>query len=232
MKRTYLSIYLVFSVFWYAHGQKIAVEAIAGYASFQMHDLGRILHDYSSSSSFPQIVTDDFPPYFTYGANIVYQSTSFSVGMNYIYLSTGGSANYQDYSGTLGFDQLVSAHALGLLGRVQLLEFRRFTMKGSCLLSLYLTNVVFKSYVSVSGIQEEEELDLASESIVLTPALNGHYSIKGPVYVGFSVGHALGIEGKVHLPNNRNAVLLDADGNTITTDWSGWRSELSIGVSF
>ncbi len=213
-----------------AYGQQPGIEFKSGYSTYAMNDLQKLSAYQKSHSNIPLKITADFPPFVTFGTRIFVKFKQVETGIDYTYLSTGGRVHYRDYSGQIGFDQIAVAHAVGIFAGGQFVEHHRFTLKGSLLISLYSSTVNFNQYVNVGNYSESVLLGTISKSVVITPSIEPVFSLTPWMYTGIRIGAGLDTRGGLRLKENHEAKLIDDRKEAITTDWSGFRSELFLGI--
>lgn len=213
-----------------AYGQQPGIELKLGYSAYAMEDLSKLLTYQNSQSNIPLKTTADFPPFATFGTRIFGKFRQLDTGIDYTYLSTGGRVHYRDYSGQIGFDQMAVAHAVGVFVGGSFVKHYHFTLRGSFLLSLYSSTVNFTQYVSVGDYSEAKKLSTISRSVVVVPSIEPVFTLTPWLYTGVRIGIGLDTQGSLRLKENHEAKLIDDQKEPITTNWSGFRSEVFLGI--
>jgi len=232
---------VVFLLLIIIHGTKIFSEPMVGlrfkigYDSFEMNDMKKIQRDYVQYFSYHDIsvkTITSFPPYFGYSVGLLYgikkpDGLPIFWGITAGFNSTGSRANYGDYSGTIGFDQTVTATYAGLTNETTVSSI------GKMHISIDINALVLQSHLTMterSGNEEhmeEETYRFESVSFGFQPdvALNIPIGIN---FLKFSLGYLIYPPKSVHLKGHKKATLRLDEDEDATLGWSGLR----IGVSY
>lgn len=213
-----------------ALGQTISVEGFAGYGTYGMSDLKKLLQVDLEEVELPLRVTENFPPYVNSGFQLGVHHDFMETGFRYGHYSTGGRAHYRDYSGEYGFDISMNAHMIGAFTRMALLEKQRLQLKVAVAGLASFSYGKIEEYLTVNGEKEGSFMEIASTSFVLEPSLLPTFKVADMLYVGVQLGAALDIGGGLHLAGDREAKLVDNKGKPITTNWYGLRTGILLGI--
>jgi hypothetical protein len=160
-------------------------EVKTGYAGYAMNELGRTVTNYAQMTGYDLLkVTDNYPAYVTFGGAAFMGYGKWEWGIDYTYYTTGARAHYKDYSGEMGFDQVATAHSIGIFGRCELMQRGRFQLKGSLLLSNNFSTVKMNEYMTEGSIQEENKLEVVSYSVAFTPMISPVFKLNKLFYGG------------------------------------------------
>lgn len=233
MKKIFLLFsFLCFFAFSSTYGQGIRTEIQLGYGSFDMQDLAYFVKQHARDFDFPVKVVESFPAYYCYRISITKEwpdrwQTALILGK----ASTGARAHYQDYSGELRIDHLVSSVNFGLTAGRALYTYHNFSLGASAGLNILFSDYNIESYLRVYSQQQDDDFRLVASSLALEPAIRAAYQIKR-FSLGLSAGMLFDAGGRLHLPNERQAYLVDKSDRPITINWSGYRTFFTLGYSF
>jgi hypothetical protein len=209
--------------------QNINLEMKTGYGSYAMDDLSHTMHYYQNYYHDLKI-TDDYPGFVNFGGRMMVGFDKWNVGIDYTYYSTGARAQYKDYSGETGFDQIVIANALGANAKYAFFEANKFKMKVTLLTSLYMSKARFNEYYRTASANDENKLTSISKSIAFTPGLEPVFQLSDKIYVGLNVGLCFDLGGVLSVDGDKDKQLYNENNDLIHTQWSGLRSEIFIGI--
>jgi hypothetical protein len=194
-----------------------------------MSDLKKLNSYRLESLSVKAKVTDNFPltPY--YNANLLYKiNQHISLGLTGSYFSSGSRISYEDYSGVLKIDDILSCYSPGFKAVFILFGKGSFQFSEETSISVGLS----KHKINMELLNNSTESRYKSESIQVEPAFSLHYSLK-VVDVGARFGYLADFGGKNLSIIDKSIVLKNADTNKeVKTNWSGIRTGISIGVLF
>ncbi|MEP2668594.1 MAG: hypothetical protein ABJH04_06360 [Cyclobacteriaceae bacterium] len=168
--------------------------------------------------------TSSFPSYFNYGIATGYQlKSNLEIGITYRYFSTGGRADYSDYSGHARIDQLLRANAVGVYTSKPINESTKWPL----VIGVNISRIYTTADIETSLRLGNDNID--SNTVTLKGNGWGFY---GCVMLQryftnkvFAFGK-LGIEALA----NKNLQFNDNDTN-LKADWSGPRVALGLGFS-
>ena len=228
--RNFLLSLLLLCSFLHGYAQpKVNLEIKSGYGAYAMDALRPLTREYTTNTNYAKI-TDNFPAFINFGGSGSIVLDPWEFGVEYTYFSTGARAHYEDYSGELGFDQLVKAHAIGAFARYSFLRKPKFQLTASLALSNYISQLDMNQYMRIGDEKQEEGLEVVSGSVAITPMAGPVFKITNSIYTGFRVGYCVDLKGGLHVRKDKELKLLDDVGDQIHTDWSGVRSEVFVGV--
>lgn len=208
----------------------VHVELKTGYASSHMEDLKNALRIYKMNAPVPVVITDDFQPFFTFGGTAMIAFHRWELGLDFNYLSAGGRAHYKDYSGETGFDILATARSVGFVGRYTVIQKSKVSGFVSTLISGHSSDFEFNEFLYIGDDKQDNGFDARSFSFLITPMIGANYKINTLLYAGARLGFSLDTVGGLHLKGNPDAHIVNDDGDQLLTNWSGFKTELAIGV--
>ena len=218
---TYLS--LLFLAFPIMAPAQVSLGIAGGLATYQMNDLKTINTQQANSLPFETVEVDNFDLGWYLHASLTTKiSEEFLLGMVYRYHSTGSRIGQRDYSGFYTFDQIVSAHFLGIEPEIMLAKHKFLEVSLSLVTGLNFTRWELKQVLSLQGQEEKESQSLVALSIPFNPSFNLYVPIISRLSAKISAGYLMDTGGKLHLKGNRDAVLM-LQNEPVKTGWSGFR---------
>lgn len=215
---------LAVAIFTGASAQRTGISMAAGGATFQMDDMKYLLDLILDSYPVEGAVVSSFPPYLSGTISALRQFyPHLRAGGSYTYTSTGGRANYTDYSGNIQTDLGTISHRLG--------AFVNYSLIGSDRLDLSLYGRLDANYTTVEITSSIYVLGLTSSSMNTYSSISPNGSV-GLEFLYKFEDFAIGVEGGylVDLPGKlkdreTGTELLDPNDRqrVLTSDWTGWR---------
>lgn len=201
----------------------------AGAAWSNMDDLRKTRDFVQSMSPVPLKITADFPAYWRFGFMMRWRiGTKMKLGFLASTTSTGSRATYEDYSGSIRFDQRVNNIGIGP-------HFQyNFVQDDKNIFAVYLNEgVLFSAYdVDYEIVLLDQSIDDATDykatDIYSEPGLLYERKI-GPrfsLYAG--AGYQFSTYGKIDYDGDEEEFAGFEDGDR--TDWSGARLNLGATI--
>jgi hypothetical protein len=228
MKR-YLIFVLVFlfasAVYSQDEKSLLKLGLTGGYAGYSFEKLEDINDAVIEQMPFDSEIIDNFPDRFYFGGTALIRIANwYWAGPSYQYHTTGSRVGAMDYSGSYHFDQILSAHQLGLENEIRISK----SLKPAIFLDISggvnFSNWKMDEVLEISGETEQEQSEYVAIKPFVLPALKISY----PVYNNFSVaaqaGYLFDFGGNYHLSGNKDYK------STLKIPWSGYR--FSIGVEY
>ena len=101
-------------------------------------------------------------------------------------------------------------------------ETSKYRLVFSVMSGALFTSIKTEEVLSVSGQKEEDQEYMSAFSIPVYPSINLSIPVNDFISGYFSAGYMVDTGGKVHLKDNRDAVL-NIDGYPVKTGWTGFR---------
>jgi hypothetical protein len=221
---------LAFLVFHAARGQ-LTISGDAGYGSFRMKDMKLFQEQVRAGYPVDARVTASFPSYWYYeGSAKWFIGSKFQLGGSFAYGSTGGRVYYSDYSGRIGSDQLLSYQSYRLVVSMQKNFLgRKLMVEGDLRPGITISDLMIKSYYTLSGASQETESVFHSTNLIIQPTVSlgtrfGFFGVHG--FVGYNLSLAQG-----SLTSTDGTILQNSRGD-VHADWSGLRAGGGLSVFF
>jgi hypothetical protein len=204
------------------------IGASFGGGTFSMNSTKEFNDDISSGLPFKTELTTNFPPYFFYKAEVLHCFKNFALGVNVSSTSTGSRLSYADYSGSYKLDNVQH----GLFAGIKILD-------GQAPGKVTGFNLGLECGVAFSKMKMDEKMKVFDQTISDSTRDNSmglyvqpgvYYFIVPKSHFRFSanVSYYFGIEKGYHLPNKKDAQLINPDTQKqIKPQWDGVR----IGVT-
>ncbi len=228
MKRSVILVLaFLFATVVYSQDEKslLKLGLTGGFGGYSFENLEDINDAVINQLPFEAAVIDNFPDRFYFGGvALIRVANWYWAGPSYQFHSTGSRVGAKDYSGSYHFDQILSAHQLGLKNEIRISK----TMKPAVFLDI-------SGGVNFSTWKTEEVLEILgekdkdhSEYVAVKPFVLPAFKISYPVYKNFTVaaqaGYLFDLGGKYHLSGNKDYQ------STLKIPWSGYR--FSIGIEY
>lgn len=215
-----------------ALGQSISMEGFVGYGTYGMNDLKKVLQVHLEAVDLPVRITEDFPAYVNGGFQFGFYHDDFETGLRFGHYSTGGRVHYRDYSGEYSFNVTINAYTSGVHTRMTFFENERIQLKGAVAGLACFSYGKLENYMVVNGKKQSSVMEVASTSFVLEPSLVPTFKVSDMLYIGATLGVALDIGGGLNVAGDRKAKLFDDNEDPITSNWSGLRTAILLGINF
>lgn len=214
------------------HSQGWYGVASVTYFTNSMTQLRELQEQYNLFGGIPLKVLSAFPPYWGWAAEGGRTfGKDFSVGLGISYTSTGGRVYYEDYSGSVSMDQVLSAYSLTPFFQVKINRSTDWPLFFSLGVSWVMTNMHVKQSITVNpGPSSGSEADFHSNNFGMKPSLVTRKQL-GRVFAQATLGYEFQTTGKLYLDGGTDdQYIRSANGDPVTAQWSGLRVSLGIGM--
>ncbi|HVN47363.1 MAG TPA: hypothetical protein VMU30_00935 [Bacteroidota bacterium] len=189
-----------------------------------------------TSQGIPANILDAYPSFYGFETGFLFplfpsSDSSLLIGGVYEYNSTGGRIHYQDYSGEVRADQIVSTNAFGCMIKYQLSSQNEFhwALFGSC---KYYYSVLHNSlYTRIGTYQTLSEPAFHSSSLGVEIGIAPFYNLWN-FHLGVQLSYLLFFPSSLEYDNYSDAYLENNNGENVRIDWSGFRLGLFIEYPF
>jgi len=225
---SYLSLF--FLVFPIMAPAQVSLGISGGLSTYQMNDLKKINTKQASSLPFETVLVDNFDQGWYLHTSVTTKiSEKFLIGMVYRYYATGSRIGQRDYTGYYTFDQIVSAHFLGIEPEVMIARHKYIEISLSLVTGLNFTDWEFKQVLFVQGQEDKESQSLVALSLPFNPSLNLYVPVLSKLNAKISAGYLVDTGAKLHLKGNKDSALM-LNNEPVKTGWSGFR--ITVGFCY
>jgi hypothetical protein len=226
MKRSLILVLsFLFATVVYSQDEKslLKLSLTGGFGGYSFEKLSDINDAVINQLPFEAAVIDNFPDRFYFGGvALIRLANWYWAGPSYQFHSTGSRVGAKDYSGSYHFDQILSAHQLGLENEIRISKSTKpavfLDIGGGVNFSTWKTEEVLE----ISGETDEDR----SEYVAVKPYVLPSFKVSYPVYKNFTVaaqaGYLFDLGGKYHLSGNKDYQ------STLKIPWSGYRFSLAL----
>jgi hypothetical protein len=204
-----------------------------GAASSSMNDLKSYRDGNLYQHQVRLQVVQDFPMYFRQGILLRFNiGGKLKWGVHLSTTSTGSRASYEDFSGSVAFDQTLKNISLGPHFQYTVISKKKYTF------SIYkesgwvfTTMKVDKSYSINGQINESSSERYKSINSMIEYGLMYEYKIHNTILIQGTLGGQLNSTGRLK-SNQSQQNQTTSSNSSLTADWSGLRVGLGIVVNF
>jgi len=218
-----LAFLFVFTVYSQDEKSFLKLGLTGGYAGYSFEKLSNINDAVINQLPFDAAVIDNFPDRFYFGGvALIRVANWYWAGPSYQYHSTGSRVGAKDYSGSYYFDQILSAHQLGIENEIRISKTMRpaifLDISGGVNFSTWKTEEVLE----ISGERDEDQSEYVAIKPFVLPALKISYLVYKDFSVTAQAGYLFDLGGNYHLSGNKDYQ------STLKIPWSGYRFSLSL----
>jgi hypothetical protein len=178
----------------------IKIGINGGGAWLFQNDLRKINRDTRNMLPFATQTINDFPPYFTYGGQIVVQlSGRLAIGTSYQYYTTGSRIGARDYSATYSFDQIISSHSPGLVAEIALARNPSYSAFFELTGGLNLASWKMEEKLVAGEEKDSDQRKMSALRPFIYPGFKVVYPLSKSLGVFFKAGYSADLGGKYSL---------------------------------
>lgn len=205
-----------------------------GYGDYTMADMNRLL-DASLSGIQGQLppatrITDKFPGYVTHSLDATYYLKRHEFGLKGTYMTTGGKISYADYSGKYYEKLTLNGYRVGAMYRYHFLKSKLgnlpLSFYGELSPAITFTSLKYKALLSfpeydISESNDEDPISTDETGYSIQPLIGGQLFVTRNLFLSLSAGYDFEFGSK-----------LSTVENMLRVDWTGFRVNGGVGVSF
>jgi hypothetical protein len=237
MKNTnYFMICLFIIVNNILYSQNFTIKVSQYYSTYNLTDLKSFQKNYTmqlgSSLNIPFKVVDHFPSYYSYQiATGLKYSENLESGIIYNYSSSAARSDYQDYSGNLRLDFLLSSNSYGVYSEYSfpLITFLEGVFGTKILYNKSL--LTFNNELTIFNESDIDKISFESNSFSFNP-----YGSIGSFYrwlfLRINFEYMIDFNGELTNTKGKKYKLPGKNNSAAKTNWSGFRIGLDIGLRF
>jgi hypothetical protein len=209
---------------------QICFELCFGRNSYAMGDLKELSNLLKYEVPVQAKIMQQFPSTYDFGFNILYQYTKWRIGASYCHFSTGSHLSYEDYSGSLQVNQVISAHTIGVDAKYEFIGAKWFHMFLNVNPVLVNSEHTVSSYMKVFDSQNSEELKFVSTNGGINLKLEMAYAVRN-IEIGVFAGYFFDFKGTLYFSSNEK-IYLTVNNEKAYSDWSGSRLGITLCYKF
>lgn len=212
--------------------QKIAVSFSTEYGGYAMKELRDFQDVLKRDLPVSAKNVHSFPSYWGYGGKLYYIAGRFEFGFTGGLNSTGARTSYGDYSGSIQFDHLAKLIHFGAGCNVRI---SKHDNPWHFLLGLQTelgkTKYSLRSFFVLGDetVQDETHHFKAS-NVLIHPSMTLSRTLLQRLVIAAQAGFVLDSSSDLVYTEDTELYLLGDDNQPITSNWSGFRLALSVGV--
>jgi hypothetical protein len=203
-----------------------------GYASYSLDELKKYQDFLKRGLIVNATTTEEFPSFITYALGINRQWKTSSLGIEFGHGSTGGRLFYQDYSGKIIADQLVSNNSFSLIPSHILFDKKGLLISVGLKISIVLHSLELNNQLNIGGQLITEQARFKSLNIGFQPCINVEKNVIKSFYIRCSIGYELQSKSEARLTDNPEIFLADENNKPVHLQSNGLRLALGCGIRF
>lgn len=221
-----------------ALAQQLNFSVGMDYGNFNMKDLKNLQTAVQQQFPVHAKETSSFPAYFGYHAKVYGSIWRFQFGVFGAYNSTGSRLSYQDYSGSIEYNQHAKLIQFGTGFDYFFSSNRDKPWQPFCSFQIAYgrTTLHIDEHVVVGDANPDNRADadltFHSRHFTLQPAFGLRRAITKHLYAQAQAGYFIDAPGDLKYDEDKSLHLVDDHSNPLHANWSGFRLGLSAGVSF
>ncbi|TXK50785.1 hypothetical protein FVR03_04600 [Pontibacter qinzhouensis] len=201
-----------------------------GYGTFRMASMKEMQQTLIKAVEVKAKATDTFGPHLQLGFNLLTNLGENSrLGFFYEQSSTGGRIAYEDYSGEIKVDNIVTYKALGLkLDRSEPIGESRLGFVTGIEANVFFSELRYEIYSRVYDYQESSEEQYAALGIGVKPYAGIQYQTER-FHTLLSVGYLASGNRAFHVPGEKDQYLVrNRNNDKLEPGWGGLRFNLTF----
>jgi len=230
MKKVVTSLLLIFILLSGARSQITAgLDLGIGVGSYQLNSLKEVQQILLDGFPVEGKITNLFPPYSIFRINYIRPiNEKLNLGLIYQNGSTGARASYEDYSGSVYADQLLTMYQFGGSASYRLLYSNYIELRAYGLFMLSLTSDEITRETFIPGYYLREYLKVKARNPVFEPGIELLYH-RDKYSFGIDAGYQYDFGAK-YVVKETNEYFYHPENSTqiIKTEISGFRASLKF----
>lgn len=205
---------------------------MSGFGTYSMNALKDFNNKFIRETiPFDLRTIDNFEPniYFT-GSVMQRLSSTFRLGLNYQFHSTGSRLGQKDYSGVYTFDFIIKGHSLAFEPEILLSETSKIKIYTDWLFGASYSFIESKENMKLTDFEEKYDDDFVSISPFIQASVKLKISILKNIEWVSILGGCIDLGGKVHLDGEKDA-WLQINNDPVKSSWSGLRIQTGLEIA-
>lgn len=212
-----------------SQAQKVDLFGGVGYSSYSHQELKDYQQYLMRNSVVNATITDEFPAYHTYLFGVNVRLSKWMMGVEVGHGSTGGRVYYQDYSGSLIFDQMVKYNYAGFSPAFYIYNKNSLCVTGGIKLLLVWHQLGIRNSVTIGSQTVNENKDFYGLNLGVQPNI----SLKkyfGKVFLQASAGYELQSNSYPETKDDPKLFLNNGSDEPVHLQGNGYRLSLCTGL--
>lgn len=184
-------------------GYKVKIGITGGFTFYNELDLEMLNSEILKDLPFTVETINNFPPYYSYGAYVLTPIGSrINIGPVYHFYTTGSRLGAKDYSASYSFDQIISAHSLGIQTEITFLRTGNLEVGFENVTGVHLARWSIEEKFSMSEQEDNDEQRLTAIKPFIFPGIKFSYPIIKGFGIAAKAGYSFDLGGKFRLEGN------------------------------
>jgi hypothetical protein len=209
------------------------------YDFYNMSDLKDLQSEFLSDLTIQGIdaqITESYPAHLGFQIGLLFLlnpsgDRDLWLGGSYDYATTGGRVHYSDYSGEVKVDQVANAYTVSGIISLSASHHEFLKLNVSLSAGLIFSDLDTELLIRIGDEEQKETLSFSSLSFGLEPAITPSIVLSN-FNLGLSISYLVSIPSSLEYNRNRNAYLINKNGDKVSIDWSGVKLGLLIMYTF
>ena len=215
----------------FVHSSDLEFGIHIGRGDFAMSDIHKlqnsILSDYHDLSIEAKI-TSSFPDFYYTRIDAINRfSEGYAGGLSWLHMETGGRIHYEDYSGEIASDQILTSNGLGIYSSWTLVGPLKLKVKFNFPIYALWSKIVLEENTRIYTEKTNSSLELVAQGFGFDPGISLSQSFYR-FQLSLEGGYHLTLSEPFHLRDNSEAILR-LGGTKIGPSWSGFRLGITLG---
>lgn len=228
---TFIILALVATI---AVNAQVKMSYTVGYGDYAMNDMNKLLDSSLKliQGQFPPEVriTDKFPGYITHNVDVTYQLKRHEFGLKGTYMTTGGKIAYADYSGEYYEKLTLNGYRIGAMYRFHFLKSNignlPLSFYGELSPAITFTSLKYKALLSlpdynINEVNLGDNVGTNETGFSIQPLIGAQLFVTHNIFVTLSGGYDIEFGSTLSTTNN-----------ILRADWTGFRVNGGVGLSF
>jgi hypothetical protein len=229
MKYCILIILVIISSSVFAQEENM-VSFKTGIGTYSMKAQKQFQKDYKKFSNLPFAQVHSFPAFPTFGGTISFRTSKrSSIGIWTEFASNGGRLHYQDYSGHILMDQILTSIQGGPFVQYPINQSTTWPFYLTLNGSLVSTREKIYTEIVVSDQLSSQTVKLKALDFGLRPGLMISHKLS-PIIIQLGIGYEFQFHKDMTDIKNKDLTIVTSDNKPLIAQWDGLRVNLGIGL--
>lgn len=167
-----------------------------GVAFFSESYLKQINTEAIENLPFNVQMINNFPSTICSGGYILIRlSSHISIGPSYQFYTTGSRLGAKDYSGSYSFDQIISAHSLGIQAEEMLMTIGKSAIYFENILGIHLVYLTIEEKFKIDETEKDDKEQFNALKPFIYPGLKFLFPLSSSLGIAVKAGYSLDLGG-------------------------------------